>query len=79
MKNFKSISKGFFIHSSLIIVSLLSVFPFIWLISTAMKGPDENIFQYPPVFFSEQPTWANFKGVWNQIPFILYFINSNTK
>ena len=76
MKNFKSISKGFFIHSSLIIVSLLSVFPFIWLISTAMKGPDENIFQYPPVFFPEQPTWANFKGVWNQIPFILYFINS---
>ncbi len=76
MKNFKSISRGFFIHASLIIVSLLSIFPFLWLMSTAMKGPDENIFQYPPVFFPQHPTWVNFKGVWNQIPFILYFINS---
>ena len=68
MKNFKSISRGFFIHASLIIVSLLSIFPFLWLMSTAMKGPDENIFQYPPVFFPQHPTWVNFKGVWNQIP-----------
>ena len=76
MKNFKSISRGFFIHASLIIVSLLSIFPFLWLMSTAMKGPDENIFQYPPVFFPQSPTWDNFKGVWHQIPFMLYFFNS---
>ena len=76
MKNFKSFSRGFFIHASLIIVSLLSIFPFIWLLSTAMKGPDENIFQYPPVFFPQSPTWENFKGVWHQIPFMLYFLNS---
>lgn len=76
MRNFKSISGGVFIHTTLIIVSLLSVFPFIWLLSTALKGPDENIFQYPPVFLPEQPTWTNFKGVWNQIPFMLYFLNS---
>lgn len=76
MKNFKSFSRGFFIHASLITVSLLSIFPFIWLLSTAMKGPDENIFQYPPVFFPQSPTWENFKGVWHQIPFMLYFLNS---
>lgn len=72
----KSKAKGFFSHFILIIVSLLSVFPFIWLLSTALKGPDENIFQYPPVFIPEQFTFANFKGVWNQIPFMLYFWNS---
>ncbi len=76
MRNFKSISKGFFIHSTLIVVSLLSIFPFLWLLSTAMKGNTENIFQYPPVFFPEAPTLENFKGVWNQIPFMLYFFNS---
>lgn len=76
MRNFKSISKGFFIHSTLIVVSLLSIFPFLWLLSTAMKGNTENIFQYPPVFFPESPTLENFKGVWNQIPFMLYFFNS---
>ena len=76
MKNFKSISRGFFIHSTFIIVSLLSIFPFLWLLSTALKGNSENIFQYPPVFFPQEPTLANFKGVWNQIPFMLYFLNS---
>lgn len=76
MKNFRSFSRGFFIHVSLITVSLLSIFPFLWLLSTALKGADENIFQYPPVFFPENPTLANFKGVWNQIPFMLYFLNS---
>ena len=76
MRNFKTCSRGFFIHASLITVSLLSIFPFLWLLSTALKGADENIFQYPPVFFPESPTLANFKGVWNQIPFMLYFLNS---
>lgn len=76
MKNFKSISRGFFIHATLIIVSLLSIFPFLWLLSTALKGNSENIFQYPPVFFPQEPTLANFKSVWNQIPFMLYFLNS---
>lgn len=72
----KSRTKGFLSHLILIFVSLLSIFPFIWLLSTALKGPDENIFQYPPVFIPEQFTWANFTGVWNQIPFMLYFWNS---
>lgn len=76
MRNFKSISRGFFIHLTLIIVSLLSVFPFLWLLSTALKGSEENIFSYPPVFFPQSPTLENFKGVWNQIPFMLYFLNS---
>ena len=76
MRNFKSISRGFFIHATLIAVSLLSIFPFLWLMSTAMKGSTENIFQYPPLFFPEHPTWENFKGVWHQIPFMLYFLNS---
>lgn len=76
MKNFKSVSRGFLVHLTLITVSLLSIFPFIWLLSTALKGSDENIFQYPPVFFPQSPTWENFKGVWHQIPFMLYFLNS---
>ncbi len=72
MKNLK----GFLIHFTLISVSLLSIFPFLWLLSTALKGADENIFAYPPVFFPKSPTFVNFTGVWKQIPFMLYFLNS---
>lgn len=68
--------KGFLTHLILIFVSVVSVFPFLWLISTAFKGPSENIFQYPPVFIPKEITWDNFSGVWKQIPFIAYFLNS---
>lgn len=67
---------GFISHSFLIILSFLSLFPLLWLISTALKGVDENIFSYPPNFIPKQFTLDNFKGVWNQIPFLLYFLNS---
>ena len=72
----KKYSKSFFIHSFLILISFLSLFPFLWLISTALKGIDENIFQYPPSFLPQSPTFDNFIGVWKQIPFLLYFLNS---
>ncbi len=72
----RKIAKSITIHSILIIVSILSIFPFLWLISTALKGNSENIFQYPPVFIPESPTFENFIGVWKQIPFMLYFFNS---
>ena len=68
--------KGFSTHTFLILMSFLSLFPFLWLISTALKGIDENIFQYPPYFIPKNFTWDNFIGVWKQIPFLLYFLNS---
>lgn len=63
-------------HSILIFVSLLSIFPFIWLISTSLKGINENIFAYPPKIVPTDFTWANYTGVWKQVDFIRYFINS---
>ena len=69
-------TKGLLTHSILIIISILSIFPFLWLISTALKGQLENIFQYPPQFIPQDLTFENFTGVWKQIPFIAYFINS---
>ena len=64
------------IHSILIFVSLLSIFPFIWLISTSLKGLDENIFAYPPVLIPQQFTWNNYVGVWYKVNFMGYFVNS---
>ena len=63
-------------HIFLLILSIISVGPFIWLISTAMKSPDEDIFSYPPVFIPVHPTIENFIGVWNKVPFGDYLWNS---
>lgn len=64
------------IHLILIFTSLLSIFPFIWLISTSLKGNAENIFAYPPKIIPTDFTWQNYVGVWHQVDFIGYFINS---
>lgn len=72
----KKFLKGFSTHSFLIFMSILSLFPFLWLISTALKGTGENIFEYPPYFIPKDFTFENFKNAWNQIPFLIYFLNS---
>lgn len=64
------------IHLVLIFTSLLSIFPFIWLISTSLKGNGENIFEYPPKIIPEDFTFQNYIGVWNQVDFVAYFVNS---
>jgi len=64
------------IHSILIFASLLSIFPFIWLISTSLKGQAENIFAYPPQIIPQDFTFANYVGVWKRVDFIAYFVNS---
>lgn len=72
----KKFLKGLSIHSVLIFASLLSVFPFIWLISTSLKGSAENIFAYPPQIMPTDFTLANYVGVWGKVDFIAYFMNS---
>lgn len=63
-------------HIILIAVSLLSIFPFIWLLSTSFKGAGENIFAYPPTIIPKDFTFANYTGVWHRVDLMRYFINS---
>ena len=72
----KRFFRGFFVHIILITVCILSLLPFLWLLSTALKGGGENIFQYPPVFIPKDPTLANFKEVLRLVPIVGYVINS---
>lgn len=73
---FKKIIEKIGIHAILIFVSLLSIFPFIWLISTSLKGQAENIFAYPPSIIPQDFTFENYIGVWKRVNFIAYFLNS---
>ena len=63
-------------HIFLIFISILSIGPFIWLFSTALKSPEENIFKYPPNFIPDHITITNFIEVWQKVPFDAYIINS---
>lgn len=57
-------------------IALIMLFPLFWLISTSLKSPSENIFQFPPQFFPTQPTFDNFIQVWQTNPFAQYLFNS---
>ena len=57
-------------------IALIMLLPLLWLVSTSFKGPMENLFQFPPQFFPESPTFANFAKVWETSPFGRYFFNS---
>ena len=64
------------IHTILIMTSLLSIFPFIWLTSTSLKGVNEDIFAYPPTIIPQDFTWMNYIEVWQKVDFMAYFWNS---
>ena len=68
--------KNIFTHIVLILICILSLIPFLWLLSTALKGRSENIFAYPPVFIPKDFTLDNFKEVLKLVPIIRYVINS---
>lgn len=68
--------KNLMAHIALIILGAVSLLPFLWLVSTALKSGSENIFAYPPELIPRHFTLENFIGVWAQIPFMAYIINS---
>lgn len=68
--------KNWWVHIILITISLLSIFPFLWLISTSLKGDAENIFAYPPTFIPIDFTFKNYIGVCQRVNLLGYFINS---
>lgn len=63
-------------YAILVLLVLLSILPFVWLLSTALKSPDENIFAYPPQFIPAHPTLDNFISVWQKVPMFWFFVNS---
>ena len=57
-------------------IAIAMLLPLLWLISTAFKSGTENIFEFPPRFIPQQPTFSNFVKVWQAEPFGRYFFNS---
>lgn len=72
----KEIVKKVCIYAVLLLVTVITIGPFLWLLSTSLKSGSENIFQYPPVFIPEQPTLSNYVAVMEFFPFWRYLFNS---
>jgi putative chitobiose transport system permease protein len=54
------------------------VFPFVWVLFTSFKGPNDAIYSLPPQLIPHEPTFANYIRVANQLPVGKFFLNSIT-
>ncbi|MFF2810763.1 carbohydrate ABC transporter permease [Streptomyces sp. NPDC058000] len=57
-------------------VLALTVGPFLWQLSTSLKGPGEDIYRYPPSLVPHHPTLANYAAVAQVVPVWDFALNS---
>lgn len=59
----------------LAILSVIMIFPFVWMILSAFKTP-ADVYTYPPKWLPSTWDFNNFKKVFEMIPFVRYYFNS---
>lgn len=57
------------------LLALAFMFPFVWSISSSLKGPIE-IHAFPPRLMPRVPQWGNYVEAWTSIQFGMFFLNS---
>ncbi|MEB3168902.1 MAG: carbohydrate ABC transporter permease, partial [Synechococcaceae cyanobacterium] len=60
----------------LLVVALLMLLPLLWLVSTSLKGPTEDIFTSPPALLPAQPSLAAYGRLFSDYPMGRYVLNS---
>ncbi|WP_163101090.1 carbohydrate ABC transporter permease [Peribacillus alkalitolerans] len=63
------------IYVLLIFLSLLFLAPFLWMVTTSLKSPDE-LYLFPPKWLPSSWHFENFAKAWNSQPFNLFLVNS---
>jgi alpha-1,4-digalacturonate transport system permease protein len=59
----------------LLFAAIITLFPFFWMLSTALK-PSAELFSTVPILFPSNPQWSNFADIFKLAPFERYFLNS---
>ncbi len=62
-------------HGGIVIVAGVFLFPFFWMISTALRL-DREVFAVPPLLLPSVIEWRNFIEAWQYLPFGRFFLNS---
>ena len=62
--------------SLLMLLALVVLLPLVWLVSTSLKGPAEDIFTSPPALLPAQPSLAAYGQLFTANPMLTYLRNS---
>ncbi len=58
------------------LIAVVTVFPFVWVLFTSLKGPRDAIYSVPPQLIPHDFTLGNYVRVWDQLPIPSFFLNS---
>ena len=59
-------------YALLILIAVIAVFPFVWQLSTSLKGSMEDIYAFPPNLIPRHPTLEHYATVSHTIPIVKY-------
>lgn len=63
-------------YALLCLIAMVTVFPFVWVFFTSLKGPQDAIYSVPPQLIPHDFTFDNYLRVWRQLPVLKFFLNS---
>ncbi len=69
-------AENIFWYGVLGLIAVITAFPFIWVFSMSLKGPNDAIYSVPPQLLPTDPTLDNYMRVWKQLPMASFFLNS---
>src|SRR5579863_7370814 len=55
--------------------AVIIILPFLWMLGASFK-PESDIFGYPLRLQPTHPTFANYVGIWHELPFFRLLVNS---
>ena len=76
-RRFSDLVQNIIVYSLLIALSLVFLFPFYWMVATALKA-ERFVFAWPPQWIPNPVMWSNFKEALSnsQLPFPVFFKNT---
>ncbi|MFC4334218.1 carbohydrate ABC transporter permease [Salininema proteolyticum] len=63
-------------YALLVGILALVIGPFLWQLSTSFKGPQEDLYSFPPKLIPEDPTFGNYSTVTDIVPVYRYALHS---
>jgi putative chitobiose transport system permease protein len=60
----------------LLLLALATLLPLLWLVSTSLKGPSEDIFTSPPALLPSRPSLEAYGRLFRDYPMGTYLLNS---
>ena len=73
MMNRRKTIRQTLIYIGLIACTVVLILPFLWVVSTSLKG-NEEIFAIPPEFIPETFHWESYAQVFERMPFLTYYL-----